>query len=53
MKDVTTDGPFNFSNIQDLKTLYAPAIKHCRSPAPSLIIHNNAMLSTAKERGNM
>ena len=34
IKDVTTDDPFDFSDIQELKTLYAPAIKRCSTKQP-------------------
>ena len=34
MKDVTEGDPFDFSDIQELKMLYEPAIKRCRTKEP-------------------
>ena len=34
MEDVTEGGPFDFSDIQELKMLYEPAIKCCRTKEP-------------------
>ena len=34
IKDAIIDDPFDFSDIQELKTLYAPAIKHCHTKQP-------------------
>ena len=42
IRDVTTDNPYDFSDIQDLQTLYAPAIKHCRTKQPGQFAASSA-----------
>ena len=34
IKDVTLDDPYNFSDIQELKSLYTPAITCCHTKQP-------------------
>ena len=46
IKDVTTDDPFNFSDIQELKTLCTPAIKCCRTKQPGQSVHLGLLQQT-------
>ena len=45
IKDVTLDDPYNFSDIQELKSLYAPAITHCHTKQPGQSAPSTAVVA--------
>ena len=54
IKDVIADDPYNFSDIRELQTLYAPAIKRCRTKqagesAPSTATATSLELPSLKD----
>ena len=46
IKDVTLDDPYNFSDIQELKSLYAAAITRCHTKQPGQSAPSTAVVAT-------
>ena len=42
VRDATVDDPYEFSDIQKLQTLYAPAITHCCTKQPGQSVTSSA-----------